>query len=154
MQQHRQLASRGNDGPFLSRLAAALGQLQPPSSQITISSKRTEYVVRSLHQQGSQIRIALFADVHLRFALPRVSTARLQSHVATCVAALVEAVRIFQRQHVGQGNQRTYALDLLQQRRLRVTLLRDGFDLLVVLGDALTQRPSTVACMIPVPFSS
>src|SRR5271166_586008 len=97
MQQHCQLASRGNDGPFLSRLAATLGQLQPPSSQIAISSKRTEYVVCSLHQQGPQIRIALFADVHLRLALPRVSASRLQSGVATRIAALAETVRIFQR---------------------------------------------------------
>ena len=56
MQQHRQFASRRNDGPFLSLLAAALGQLQTPSSQIAVSSKRAEDVVRSLHQQGSQIR--------------------------------------------------------------------------------------------------
>ena len=55
MQQDRQLASRGNDGPFLSRFASTLGQLQTPASQIAIRSKRTEDVVRSLHQQGSQI---------------------------------------------------------------------------------------------------
>ncbi len=115
MQQHCQLASRRNDGPFLSCFATTLGQFQTPSSQIAISSKRTQYVVRSLHQQGAQIRIPLFADMHLRLTLPRVSASRLQSGVATYIAALY---------------------------------------LLVVLGDALTQRPSTVACMIPVPFSS
>src|SRR5271166_5458732 len=70
MQQHCQLASRRNDGPFLSILATTLGQLQTPASQIAISSKRAKYVVRSLHQQGSQIGITLFADVHLRLALP------------------------------------------------------------------------------------
>src|SRR5271169_2242424 len=49
MQQHGQLASRRNDGPFLSVLATALCQLQTPASQIAISSKPAEYVVRSLH---------------------------------------------------------------------------------------------------------
>jgi hypothetical protein len=48
-------------------------------------------------------------------------------------------MRIFQRQHVGQRDQRAYAFDLLQQRRLRIALLRDGFDLLVVLGDLLAE---------------
>ena len=77
MQQDRQFASRRNDGSFLAILATALGQLQTPTSQIAINSKRAEYVVCSLHQQGSQIGIALFADVHLRLALPRVSAPRL-----------------------------------------------------------------------------
>src|SRR5580700_3873436 len=70
MQQHCQLTSRRNDGAFLSRLAAALGQFQTPSSQIAVSSKRAKYVVCPLHEQRSQVRIALFADVHLRLALP------------------------------------------------------------------------------------
>ena len=139
MQQHRQFASRRNDGPFLSRLAAAFGQPQTPSSQIAVGSKRAENMVRSLHQQGSQIRIALFADVHLRFALPRVSAPRLQPEVATRIPALAETMRILQRQHVGQRDQRAYSLDLLQQRSLRIALLGDSFDLLVVLSNALTQ---------------
>ena len=59
MQQDRQFASRRDDGSFLSVLATTLGQLQTPSSQIAISSKRAEYVVRSLHQQRPQIGITL-----------------------------------------------------------------------------------------------
>src|SRR5271157_5939019 len=46
----------------------------------------------------------------------------------------------FDAMTLGQRDQRAHALDLLQQCRLRITLLRDSFDLLVVLGDALTQR--------------
>src|ERR1019366_2909374 len=131
MQQDRQLASGSNDGPFLSILATPLGQFQTPSSQIAVSAEWAEYVVRPLHQQRSQIRIALFADVHLRLALPGVSTSRLQSDIATRVATLAETMRVFQRQHVGQGNQS--ALHLLEQSSLRIALLRDSFDLLVVL---------------------
>ena len=69
--------------------------------------------------------------------------------VATRVAALAETMRIFQRQHVGQRDQRAHSLDLLQQRRLRIALLRDGFDLLVVLGNALAQRFQRLAAAAP-----
>jgi hypothetical protein len=58
---------------FLPFFRRALRQLQPPAPQITIRSKPSQNVVRSLHQQRAQIRIAFLADVHLRFALPRVS---------------------------------------------------------------------------------
>ena len=50
MQQHGQFASRRNDGPFLSILATTLCQFQTPASQIAISSKRAEYMVRFLKQ--------------------------------------------------------------------------------------------------------
>src|SRR5579871_913740 len=46
---------------------------------------------------------------------------------------------IFQRQHVSQRDQRTHALDLLQQRHLRITRLRQRFDPLVVLADPCAQ---------------
>src|SRR5712671_2827774 len=78
MQQDRQLSRRSNHGSLLSVLPAALGQFQPPPSQIAVRSKRTQNVVRPLHQQRSQIPIAFFADVHLRFTLSRVPSSRLQ----------------------------------------------------------------------------
>ena len=53
--------------------------------------------------------------------MPRVPSSRLQSQIAAHVAALAEAIGIFQRQQKGQRDQRAYALDLLQQRDLRIT---------------------------------
>ena len=77
MQQDRQL-SRGRDhGSFLAILSATLRQLQAPAPQIAVRSKRSQNVVRTLHQQRSQIRITFLADVQLRLALPRVSPSRL-----------------------------------------------------------------------------
>src|SRR5882724_9402882 len=76
MQQHRQLSCSSNHHSFLPILSAPLGQLQPPAPQIAVYAKRSQDVVRSLYQQGSQIRIALLADVQLRFALPRVAPPR------------------------------------------------------------------------------
>jgi len=98
-------------------------------------------VVRALHQQRSQIGIAFLADVQLRLVLSRVPSSGLQSQVASDVAALAEAMRIFQRQQKRQRDQRTHSLHLLQQRHLRITFLRQLLDPLVVLGDAFTQRP-------------
>ena len=80
-------------------------------------------MLRSLHQQRPQIRIAFFADVQLRLTLTRVSSSRLQPQITAHVAALAETVRIFQREQEGQRDQRADALDLLQQRHLRITLL-------------------------------
>ncbi len=124
MQQHRQLSCGGDDGSLLSALSATLGQLQSPASQVTVDAERPQDVLRSLHQQRSQIGVSLFADMHLRLAPPRVSSSWLQSQIAAHVAALAEAMRIFQRQHVRHRDQRAHTLDLLQQRRLRIILLR------------------------------
>ena len=68
----------------------------------------------SLHQEGSQVRIALFTKVHLRLALSRVASSWLEPNVAGCIPALAETMRIFQRQHVGEGDQCSHSLDLLQ----------------------------------------
>ena len=45
-------------------------------------------MVCGLCQYGSQIGIALFADVQLRFALPGVSPPRLQSQITTHIGAV------------------------------------------------------------------
>ena len=58
MQQHRQLSCRGHDRPLLSVSSTTLRQFQAPAPQITVGTKRTQNVLRSLHQQSPQIRIA------------------------------------------------------------------------------------------------
>jgi hypothetical protein len=49
-------------------------------------------------------------------------------------------MRIVHRQHVRQRDQRSDTIDLLQLGYLRVVLLRDLFDLMVVVLDSLGQR--------------
>src|SRR5579864_7978032 len=102
MQQYRQLSRRGDDGSFLAALSTALGQLHPPAAQVAVDPERSQNVLRALHQQGSQIRVAFLADVHLRFALSRVSPSWLQSQIAAHVATLAKAMWVFQRQQEGQ----------------------------------------------------
>jgi hypothetical protein len=50
---------------FLPAFASVLSQLHAPSTQVAVDSPGAENVVRGLHQECSQVRIALFADVHL-----------------------------------------------------------------------------------------
>ena len=140
MQQHRQLSCGRHDRSFLPALPAALRQLQSPTSEITVDAKWSQDVLRSLHQQRSQIGIAFFADMQLRLAPPRVAPSRLQAQITTHVPTFTKAMRIFQRQQERQRDQRAYALDLLQQRHLRITLLCQILDALVVFHNALAQR--------------
>src|SRR5580704_9340775 len=55
------------------------------------------------------------------------------SHIAGRIPALAKTVWIFQRQHVGEGDQRSHSLDLLQPLGLWISVLRHGFKHLVVL---------------------
>src|SRR2546421_274440 len=81
-----------------------------------------------------------FVFMQLLLGLSRFPASRLQSQIAAYVAAFAKEARIFQRQHEGQRDQGTYTLDLFQQRHLRITLLRQFLDALVVFGDALANR--------------
>src|ERR1700730_18593387 len=115
MQQHRELSCGGDDRSLLPALPAAFGQPQSPASQVTVDAERSPDVLRSLHQQRSQIGIAFFADMQLRLAPPRVAPSRLQAQITTHVPTFTKAMRIFQRQQERQRDKRAYALDLLQQ---------------------------------------
>ncbi len=70
MQQHRQLSRSRNDRSFLSVPPTSLRQLQSPAPEITVDPEWSQNMLSSLHQQRTQIRIAFFADVQLRLALP------------------------------------------------------------------------------------
>src|ERR1700730_9857020 len=102
MQQHCQLSRGSDDGPLLAAFPSTLGQLQSPTPEIAVHTKRTQNVLRSLHEQSWQVGIAFFADVHLRLALTGVSSSWLQSQIAAHVAALAETMGIFQGQQKRQ----------------------------------------------------
>ena len=77
--------------------------------------------------------------MQLTFAFPGVPSTRLQSHIAACISALAEAARVFQRQDVRERDQRSYTLDLLEQRHLRIALLAEFLHLSVVFADASSE---------------
>src|ERR1700756_5181747 len=114
MEQNSQLPRNRDNCPLLPTLASVLSQLHSPPAQVAVDSPWSEYVVSSLHQQCSQVRIALFADMHLRLTLPRVTPSGLETHVTGCIPALAKTVWIFQRQHVRERDQGSHSLDLLQ----------------------------------------
>ena len=93
---------------------------------------------------------SLFADAHLRFALTGISPPRLQSQIATHVPAFAETMGVFQGQQERQCDQCAYSLDLLQQRYLRITLLRQRLDAFVVLADPFAQLLDSLTAMAPV----
>src|SRR4029077_1802579 len=76
MQQNRQLSSHGHHRSLLGIFPFSLRKLQPPSPQITVFSKRSQNVVRSLHHHRAQIPVSFFANALLGFALARVPAAR------------------------------------------------------------------------------
>src|SRR5258705_320896 len=55
MEQYCQLSSHGNYRSFLGIFSSSLCKLQSPSPQITVFSKRSQNVMRSLHHHRSQI---------------------------------------------------------------------------------------------------
>src|SRR5580658_1305500 len=76
MEQYCQLARHGHYRSLLGIFSSSLRKLQPPSPQITVFSKRSQYVVRPLHHHGAQIPVSFFADFLLWLALPRVPASR------------------------------------------------------------------------------
>src|SRR6202047_5384108 len=140
VEQYRQLSSHSNYCSFLGIFSSSLCKLQSPSPQITVFSKRSKNVVRTLHHHRSQIPVSFFADFLLWFALPGVPPARSQPQKTTYLATLRESIRVFNRQDVGQRDLRSYTLHLLEQEHFRVHFLGDFLHPLVVLLNALVQR--------------
>src|SRR5229473_4392728 len=98
MEQYCQLSSHGNHRSFLGIFSSSLRKLPSPSPQITVFSKRSQNVMRSLHHHRSQIPVSFFADSLLWFALPGVSPARSQPEKTAYLATLQEPVRVLDRQ--------------------------------------------------------
>src|SRR6266404_391807 len=88
MYQYRQLSSHGNHRSFLGIFPSSFRELQSPSPQITVFSKRPQNVMRSLHHHRSQIPVSFFADSLLWLALPGVPPARSQPQKTTYLATL------------------------------------------------------------------
>src|SRR5215212_1951684 len=65
---------------------------------------------------------------------------RAQAQVCSYRATLFEAVGIFQCEHEGECGKRSDSLDLAQELGFWVMLFRDGFQLALVVADALRER--------------
>jgi hypothetical protein len=96
--------------------------------------------VRPLDQQGPQIPVSLFGDVHLWLTLPGVPPSRLQPQKTSHVATLFEAMGVFDGQEISQCNQASDALHLLQQLDFRVRIFGHFFDPAIVFLNMFVQR--------------
>src|ERR1700757_5538206 len=99
---------------FLAFFPPRAASFSPPSPQITVFSKGSQDVVRSLHQHGSQITVSFFADAHLRLALTGVPAPGAQTKKTADLATLWEPLRIFQGQDIRQRDLRSYPLHLFE----------------------------------------
>ena len=123
--------------PALAARESVVGTLKEGGAQSTIG--RGKHRMRSL-LIVAQVAVSFLADVELRLAVAGVPSPGTQSYITAQVPALPESMRIVHRQHVRQRDQRSDTIDLLQLGYLRVVLLRDLFDLMVIVLDSLGQR--------------
>ena len=99
VQQYRQLSSHCHHRPLLcSSRPVLLRQLQTPSPQIAVFSKRSDDVVCTVHQQSPQSFIAGLRDSQLRILLSRLPLLRPQTHITAHVPASFKPKRVANRQ--------------------------------------------------------
>lgn len=110
VQQHGKLSRYCNHRPLLAVLPTARGQLQAPSPQVRIGSKRPQNKLSALHQQPTQMTVSRFRNAQLRCAFSRLVLPRSQSQVTAYILALGEVARIFQGQHIAERGQWSYSL--------------------------------------------
>jgi hypothetical protein len=93
---------------------------------------RSKYVVGTLDQQTSQIRVAGLRDPELRVPIAGLTASRSQAEIAPDIAALLEALLAAQSQHERQSRKVAHTVDLQQRLRLRILRLTELLDLTVV----------------------
>src|SRR5260370_37756463 len=98
---------------------------------------RTDHVVGTLDQQGTQIDVASLGDAELRVAIPGLTAFWPQAEVAADIATSLEAFLAAQRQDVSQGRELPDAVDLDQRLCLWILRLRESLDQPVVVLDLL-----------------
>lgn len=147
MQQDRELASDGDRGSLLGRLAAAGCESQSVATQIAVGSEWADDPMRALHEQSAQPWIASLADAQLRVAVAGRLAARAEAEPRAYRAAAAEALRILHREHERHRDRGADAVDLLEVIHLGVVVLGDpgkalveGADLCGQLGDQREDR--------------
>jgi hypothetical protein len=140
-EQCSQLPRHSAHGSFLGILSSPLGELEPPASEITVLSKGSENVVRTLHHQRPKVTVSFLADVQFWFALTGVPTPGTQPEKTSCIPAAAKSVWIIQGQNVRQCDQYPHTFHLLQQGNFGVNFLGDLLDPVIVSRDSLDRSP-------------
>src|SRR5215212_1598484 len=103
-------------------------------------SEGSKNVVSATHYELPQHLVALLGDAFLGISLSRPIAGGYKPQVCSYRAAPLEAVGILNGEHEGECGKRPDSLDLAQELGFRVMLLRDGFQLALVVTDALGER--------------
>src|SRR5260370_10140761 len=98
---------------------------------------RTDHVVGTLDQQGTQVDVASLGDAELRVAIPGLAAFWPQAEVAADIATSLEAFLAAPGQDVSQGRELPDTVDLDQRLRLWILRLRESLDQPVVVLDLL-----------------
>src|ERR1019366_1118477 len=119
VQDDRQFAGHRDDGALFAPLGSAAGQLQSPAAQLGVGTETTEDVLRRLHQKTAQTAIAGFRDATLRVRVAGLALSGTQAEEGAR-GAVAGRIGPVQGEHVGGGNDRTYAWHSAQQADLRI----------------------------------
>jgi hypothetical protein len=149
MQQHRELARHGHHRSFLCILAAPRSYLLSVASEVRVSSEETQDVVSTAHHEPPQHLVAFLGDAFLGVPFPRLIPGRHESQISPYAATLFEAVGVLHGEHEGKRGKRSDPFDLAQELGLWVMLFRDGFQLALIVADALCQRSDLCSKMGP-----
>src|SRR5258707_12310879 len=98
---------------------------------------RTDHVVGTLDQQGTQIDVARLGDAELWVAIPGLPAFWPQTEVAADIATSLEAFLVAQRQNVSQCRELPDTVDLDQRLCFWILRLRESLDQPVVVLDLL-----------------
>ena len=112
VEQNSKLSGNGNDSSLFSVLASPFGQLQAPTSQVTVRSEGTEDVLGGGDEQATQEFIASLGDSQLRVMVAGLIPSGDQTDCGSDIAALEEAFWILKREEISQSGDGSNATDI------------------------------------------
>jgi len=108
VQQDGQFAGHRDDGSLFAALAAGRGQLQAPAAQGRVGAEAAQDILRRLHQQAAQVRVAGLGDAPLRVGFARLALAGTQAQEGAC-GAVAGRIGPIKRENIGGGYDRSYS---------------------------------------------
>ncbi len=112
VEQNSKLSGNGNDRSLFSVLASPFGQLQSPTSQVTVRSEGTEDVLGEGDEQATQEGIASLGDSQLRVMVAGLIPSGDQTDCGSDLPALPEGHRDDVRKRSGFSSVRMKAREV------------------------------------------
>src|SRR6476659_577027 len=126
MHHDRELASYGNDGPFLRVLSSAFSDRLAVPAKIRVLSEGTQDVLRRADEKASTEGVSFFGDPSLLMLFARIIAPWYEPKIRAGAPAPTDASRIFDGQHVSKRCELTHTGDLADDLRFRVLVHHRG----------------------------